>query len=58
VRTDDARTATVDAILNRYSPIDPVGRGAEYRKQGWSKFDPKQPPYDLSASELERMRRK
>ena len=43
--------------LDRYNPIDPVLRGAEYRKEGWKTFDPKAPPYKPSETELERIRR-
>ena len=32
VRTKDADVARVQAILDRYKPIDPTMRAAEYRK--------------------------
>lgn len=54
VRDEDA--AKVDAILSGYKPIDPIVRGAEYRKQGWKTFDPKAPAYRPSQSEIDRMR--
>lgn len=58
VRVDDAVAPTVQAILNRHRPIDPVERGQLYRKEGWSgTFDPKAPPYRPSESEIERIRR-
>lgn len=55
VKTDMA-ASRVNAILDAYSPIDAKVRRAEYAKNGWSKFDPTLPPYDLSATERERLR--
>ncbi len=46
------------AILDRYKPIDPVVRGAEYRKTGWTTFDPAAPPYKPNETEIERIRRR
>ena len=57
VRADDRLATNVETILNRHSPIDPVSRGAEYRKSGWTKFDASAPTYRPSEAELERMRR-
>jgi hypothetical protein len=57
VRSEDSRADSVRAILDRHSPIDPASRGDEYRKAGWSKFDPNQPPHRPSQDELERIRR-
>jgi hypothetical protein len=54
VRDEDADR--VEAILATYKPIDPVTRGAEYRKAGWTTFDPKAPPYRPNQGEIERMR--
>ena len=48
--------ARIQAILDRYKPIDPVQRGADYRQEGWTRFDPKAPPYRPSEAELERIR--
>jgi uncharacterized protein YqgC (DUF456 family) len=56
-RVPDQDASRIQAILDRFKPIDPVVRGAEYRKAGWSAFDPKAPPYRPSESEIERMRR-
>jgi len=58
VRTKDEEAARVQAILDRFKPIDPALRGAEYRKEGWKAFDPKAVPYRPSETEIERMRRK
>ena len=47
----------VQAILDRYKPIDPAVRAAEYRKEGWATFNPEAPPYRPSEAEIERIRR-
>jgi hypothetical protein len=57
VRTKDADAARVQAILDRYKPIDPAVRAAEYRKEGWTTFDPDAPAYRPSDAEIERIRR-
>lgn len=57
VRVDDRDVSRIEAVLDRYKPIDPVQRGTEYRKSGWTKFDDKAPPYKPTESEIERMRR-
>lgn len=57
VRTKDADAARVQAILDRYKPIDPVARAAEYHKEGWTTFDPNAPAYRPSDAEIERIRR-
>src|SRR6185436_6175539 len=46
-RVADQDEARIQAILDKYPPIDPVARGAEYRKTGWKSFDPKAPAYTL-----------
>jgi hypothetical protein len=56
-RVDDGDVGRVQDILDRYKPIDPVLRGAEYRKEGWTSFDPKAPPYRPSDAEIDRIRR-
>ncbi|MGZ3339490.1 MAG: hypothetical protein ACXWLB_09050 [Reyranella sp.] len=56
-RVKDEDASRTQAILNRFGPIDPALRGAEYRKEGWKSFDPKAPHYRPSETELERMRR-
>ena len=57
VRAEDGEAAHIQAVLDRYKPIDPVQRGADYRKSGWKTFDPKAPAYKPSESEIERIRR-
>ena len=35
----------IEATLDGYKPINPIGRRAEYEKSGWTEFDPDAPPY-------------
>lgn len=56
VRTNELGSK-VEKILHAYRPIDPATRGSEYRKAGWSKYDPKAPAYKPDQAEIERMRR-
>ena len=40
VRADDSRAAEAESIMNRYTPVDIVQRGADYRATGgWDRFD-------------------
>jgi hypothetical protein len=57
VRVKDEDAGRVQGILDRYKPIDPAVRAAEYRKEGWATFDPNAPPYRPSEAEIERIRR-
>ena len=43
VRTADADAGRIATLMETYKPIDPVVRGAEYRKTGWQTFDEKAP---------------
>ena len=56
-RVADQDAARIQAILDRYKPIDPVERGADYRRAGWTTFDPKAPAYKPTQTEIDRMRR-
>ena len=56
-RVGDNDATRIQAILDRYKPIDPIERGAAYRKEGWKSFDPKAPAYMPSQAEIERIRR-
>lgn len=56
VKVDESRADRVQNILNQHKPIDPVSRGAEYKKAGWKSFDPKAPAYRPSETEIERIR--
>ena len=53
----DEDAGRVEAILDRYEPVDPAVRAAEYRKEGWTTFDPDAPPYRPSELEIDRIRR-
>ena len=55
-RVNDADASRVEAILATYRPIDPVARGSDYRKEGWTTFDPKAPAYRPNQTEIDRMR--
>ncbi len=55
-RVNDADASRVEAILATYRPIDPIARGADYRKEGWTTFDPKAPAYRPNQTEIDRMR--
>ena len=54
---DDRKAASIQAILDRYQPVDPVQRASDYHQEGWTCFDPKAPAYTPSESEIERVRR-
>lgn len=54
VRTDDTAPGQVEAILDTYRSVDATERGAAYRAQGWTAFDPAAPAY--SHDEIERDR--
>jgi hypothetical protein len=56
VRTADADAGRIATLMETYKPIDPVVRGAEYRKTGWQTFDERAPPYRPSQAEIDRMR--
>ena len=49
--------ARIQAILDLYKPINPVERGGDYRREGWTCFDPEAPAYRPSEAEIERIRR-
>ena len=56
-RVADRDSARIQAILDLYKPIDPVQRGRDYHREGWTCFDPKAPAYRPSEAEIERIRR-
>jgi hypothetical protein len=56
VRVPDEQAGRVATLLESHKPIDPVVRGAEYRKTGWQTFDEKAPPYRPSQAEIDRIR--
>jgi uncharacterized membrane protein len=58
VRVPDTEEGRVRAILDRFQPVDPTARGADYRREGWSgTFDPNAPAYQPNEGEIERIRR-
>ena len=44
-RVPDEREVEVTRILDSYPSVDPTARGAEYRKDGWERFDNTAGPY-------------
>lgn len=50
VRVDESKRAEVEAILARYSPVDPTVRGQDYRAGGWERFDEAAPSYSAGGS--------
>jgi uncharacterized membrane protein len=54
VRTDDARAAKAEAILQRYKPVDTRARRDHYAQSGWKAYDPKAAAYN--ADEIKRER--
>ena len=57
VRVEDKDVEMAEAILDRHASIDPVGKGAEYRKSGWKQFDPDASDFVPEGIEVERNRR-
>ena len=55
-RVPDQDASRIEGLMATYKPIDPVLRGAEYRKAGWKTFDAKAPPYRPSQTEIDRIR--
>ncbi|AZO77455.1 MULTISPECIES: hypothetical protein [unclassified Bosea (in: a-proteobacteria)] len=45
VRAEPAQEAEVEAILDGATPIDRHTRMAQYRQEGWTRFDEKADPY-------------
>jgi hypothetical protein len=56
VRAEDQDMSHIEAILDGFRPIDPVQRGDEYRRSGWTTFDPKAPAYKPTSTEIDRIR--
>ena len=55
VRAEPEQEAAVEAILDGATPIDRTVRAAEYRKEGWNRFDENADPYDREATRSGRM---
>ena len=56
VRPASRRESEVTVIMDRSHPVDTGLRRDEYRKAGWSGFDPKAAPPKMSDVERDRMR--
>ena len=56
VRVADDKAASVQQIMDRHDPIDPVERRTVYTGEGWKRFDPAAPPDTPSRAEIERLR--
>lgn len=57
VRTSTIADDKISAIMDGYEPINAVARREDYRREGWSKYDPAAPNYTQTAADIERMRR-
>lgn len=44
-RVPDDRESEVNRILATYPSVEPAARGAEYRRDGWQRFDEKAAPF-------------
>jgi len=54
VRTDDARAATVERIVNSGNHRDWQERDTAYRSEGWDRFDPDAPAWEPRDAQLDR----
>ncbi|MBL0900762.1 MAG: hypothetical protein IBJ17_18955 [Reyranella sp.] len=57
VRVAEADEQRARRIMDQHRPIDYLAREADYRRTGWSRFDPEADPYTPSQAEIERARR-
>lgn len=57
VQTQDHNIATVQSILGKHTPIDPVEQGVAYRNDGWDRFDSEGGAYGFVKPDDERDRR-
>ncbi|CAN7619488.1 hypothetical protein LJR219_004772 [Phenylobacterium sp. LjRoot219] len=56
VKADDRETSRIEALLDQQRGVDARVRGAAYRTEGWSRFDPDAQPYSLDQIAAERRR--
>lgn len=56
VRSSTGRDAAITAVMDRAQPVDANVRRDEYRRDGWSGFDPNATPHKMTPLESERMR--
>ena len=52
VKATDAHAATAEAIMDGATPIDRDTRMAQYRQEGWTRFDEKAEPYRAPATAI------
>ena len=57
VKAEDHDVAKVQAILGKFTPIDPVAQADAYRETGWRAFDPDAGPYESIHSSARREKR-
>ena len=57
VRTNAVPEETVATTMDGYEPIDAMTRREDYRREGWTKYDPMAPEYTSTESDRERKRR-
>ena len=51
-RVDEGQRAAVEGVMDRFSGTDATTRGADYRANGWEKFDEMAPAYEAGAMPL------
>lgn len=56
VRSDENRVSEAELIMQRFSPVDIDERGAAYRDEGWTGYDPDAPAMSRDDLEVERRR--
>lgn len=54
VRSDEARFKEIYPVLQRYEPIDITERGTQWRKAGWTGFQPGAKPFTAEEAAAER----
>jgi hypothetical protein len=55
-KVDDDKAIAAEAALNEYRAVDATTRGATYRNEGWTAFDPGAAPYSKDEVVTERTR--
>ncbi len=50
IRAEDGQGPMIEAVLSKYKAADASTRGAEYRAEGWSRFDETAPAYTAGGS--------
>jgi hypothetical protein len=54
VRAEQHEIARVEELLDSATPLDRIERTAQYRQEGWSRFDENADPYDRNGAALGR----